>query len=984
MATLTRPRPEENSVSNPLLNSQIPSPFPREQLQDALEDTIQADEPSITVEQHIEEGPSETAALTEVMPSIIHVQRSCLMTLNNLLSEPGWSPILPDRRRSMPPSESGAGPSFKEDSPTSALQTLVNNLRNHAGDEEMLQVRESATSDAELLRELRIRVERISSTIPSSDALLATALVSLLSDLNRIAEIQAKVPGSSTPNSGLEVDTANIHETLPHVDVYDRLRRQLSDLQVERLSTQTPGSSSPLVVVETALLWSRIDAELENVVSLCKQRTEALPKFSSDHLPPQYDDSEDLEYPPEYDGTGRSSFDDSKSKFGHQSTALRQTDEKMRMDLEAVAMAIDRLYLVAPQLHNQRVELKSTKLAQMEKARREGSATSSTGPSTRMGTPNQRERSAKGKDKDIKELENLLDLIGKASERTLKDQSVVLDGNMQSRLERSKRRESAKRDAFVEQLVRHSEAGRMHGQDAVLQPHVRIKDPEALLTLPEFMREALPESELQKDTTLLTLPEFVSETNNLAHKLSHPDLRKQSTPPVVKQKKKRHRSLSAPPLAWLRSSLSSSSSSSSSSGTLSSNAAAKGKAKANQSHGFEVAYVAEYYENLNHILAFVTITGTKVGADIRAEVLPPFDLVSETGRTAGGDHLVIKFGPFSSLPLMLPAHTTPGIKEIKTQNSHYEVKLDARQLASSNPIAEQGEAAPLPALLDAEQLLSIRPTSFICASCSLPLVQSSKVSRYRDLPSEHWEELVDAWMCHGDQKLHDQVTKQGKAGFWPNVGEGLVGGSYVLFDDEDMFRSNLYLGRDRKDDNWQLTRCLCGAVIGRCQERSLDRGLTTVHKVLKYAVRPVSLNSDHAKVPLSAFIVEDMMEFVQAHASYRFVIQDEEEEKPRILIWLFKPRIQLSYTTSSSRNAIPKSGNIVAAKVLYKLLKPSDDVKDIRSILNKYPGFPQAEYLSYPMAVCRRVAGMLSESNMAYPESLRMMTGLHVGWLQRV
>lgn len=38
------------------------------------------------------------------------------------------------------------------------------------------------------------------------------------------------------------------------------------------------------------------------------------------------------------------------------------------------------------------------------------------------------------------------------------------------------------------------------------------------------------------------------------------------------------------------------------------------------------------------------------------------------------------------------------------------------------------------------------------------------------------------------------------------------------------------------------------------------------------------------KIPLSAFIVQDMTEYVQAHASYRFVIQDEEEERPRILV----------------------------------------------------------------------------------------------------
>jgi hypothetical protein len=55
----------------------------------------------------------------------------------------------------------------------------------------------------------------------------------------------------------------------------------------------------------------------------------------------------------------------------------------------------------------------------------------------------------------------------------------------------------------------------------------------------------------------------------------------------------------------------------------------------------------------------------------------------------------------------------------------------------------------------------------------------------------------------------------------------------------------------------------------------------------------------------------------------------------------------------------------------------------VNSILNKYPGFPQAEYLSYPMAICRRLAGLLQESNSAYPESLRTMTGLEVGWLRR-
>jgi ubiquitin-protein ligase E3 D len=102
-------------------------------------------------------------------------------------------------------------------------------------------------------------------------------------------------------------------------------------------------------------------------------------------------------------------------------------------------------------------------------------------------------------------------------------------------------------------------------------------------------------------------------------------------------------------------------------------------------------------------------------------------------------------------------------------------------------------------------------------------------------------------------------------------------------------------------------------------------------------------------VPLSAFIVEDMNEFVQAHATYRFVILDEEEERPRILvralhpkllkvflyiniksrqIWLFKPNIKLAYTVPA-QHALLKSGSIHAAKVLFKIVGPPATREDL-------------------------------------------------------
>jgi len=240
-------------------------------------------------------------------------------------------------------------------------------------------------------------------------------------------------------------------------------------------------------------------------------------------------------------------------------------------------------------------------------------------------------------------------------------------------------------------------------------------------------------------------------------------------------------------------------------------------------------------------------------------------------------------------------------------------------------------------------------------------------------------------MCHTDQSLHEQVARHGR-GFWPEAGQALVGGSYILFEESSIIRTNLSSAdQAKRGEDWRPIRCLCGSVTGRCQERhSADhhQANVRVYRLLKYAIRPVSPTAEPLKVPLSAFIVEDMAEFVHAHATYRFVIFDEEDERPRLLIWLFKPSIRLAYATPT-QYALPRTGSIHAAKVLYKIIGPSAAPGDLKGILDKYPGFPQAEYLFYPIDICRRLAALLKESNTSYPESMRMMTGLEIGWLHR-
>ena len=61
------------------------------------------------------------------MPSIVHVQNSCITTLNDLLSNTSqWRPIIPDRRHSMPP-RSPASPNFSAQ-PSSSLYIYLGPL----------------------------------------------------------------------------------------------------------------------------------------------------------------------------------------------------------------------------------------------------------------------------------------------------------------------------------------------------------------------------------------------------------------------------------------------------------------------------------------------------------------------------------------------------------------------------------------------------------------------------------------------------------------------------------------------------------------------------------------------------------------------------------------------------------------------------------------------------------------------------------------
>jgi hypothetical protein len=204
--------------------------------------------------------------------------------------------------------------------------------------------------------------------------------------------------------------------------------------------------------------------------------------------------------------------------------------------------------------------------------------------------------------------------------------------------------------------------------------------------------------------------------------------------------------------------------------------------------GLDITYVAEYQENLHNVYVMLRLGGSDLPMDIEVEILPT------TGVPIGmGDRLLVKVGASCSPPLSLPVPVQLGKQSVRAVDESFEFRI----LVPNNTLTSgsSSSAAP-PSLMDASQLGQLKPQTFTCSSCSLPLVQSSRIEEFKDLPSEYWSELLDAWMCHQDQKLSERLVSHGSNGSWPEEKQCLIGGSYLLFDDAVMVRSNLRISEE--------------------------------------------------------------------------------------------------------------------------------------------------------------------------------------------
>ncbi|UZJ52809.1 hypothetical protein CBS101457_002129 [Exobasidium rhododendri] len=160
-----------------------------------------------------------------------------------------------------------------------------------------------------------------------------------------------------------------------------------------------------------------------------------------------------------------------------------------------------------------------------------------------------------------------------------------------------------------------------------------------------------------------------------------------------------------------------------------------------------------------------------------AETQPRLGLISVflwTPHEPAADHLQYRVDPndhqslivtYQSAPITftLP-HPTLKQQDIcsiyRQQEGHWQFKLQMERHPCNSAIKYSENPSPSP--LSAAMLQQSQPAFLSCNICLCRVAETKSIKQYSSLPSQHWEELVDAWMCHADQELSREMVQSQK------------------------------------------------------------------------------------------------------------------------------------------------------------------------------------------------------------------------------
>ncbi|KAI8147980.1 HECT-like ubiquitin-conjugating enzyme-binding-domain-containing protein [Fennellomyces sp. T-0311] len=340
------------------------------------------------------------------------------------------------------------------------------------------------------------------------------------------------------------------------------------------------------------------------------------------------------------------------------------------------------------------------------------------------------------------------------------------------------------------------------------------------------------------------------------------------------------------------------------------------------------------------------------------------------------DNVIVDFDAFG-------AHLDPRVLTITLNDQEHDVKL-----ALSKPMPKGSD--DLLTRWTAKELQNMQGLS--CRECQQRITSTNQFQS-KDLPSEHWYELVECWICHEAKPEEHRARMQPISA---RAGMVLAGATYVLLHPQDLLPGSFAVD-DTSHIKWDAGlsakwipfHCTqCEVPLGEGQyERGPDGELSLLAaKFYKYciAVLPV-------EAPLPTFLeffVYDLFDASKAHATYRFLIQGRQSKRVYALVWLFNVDTNIIYNRGFMD---PNASDAVHHERVIKLLYMDCTQDDKTNQIEMWAKDKTADQLMYPESCCQLLVETLRQSTATMPPAARMMnnpamTVLHnfsVGFVKR-
>ncbi|KAI7851663.1 HECT-like ubiquitin-conjugating enzyme-binding-domain-containing protein [Circinella umbellata] len=401
-----------------------------------------------------------------------------------------------------------------------------------------------------------------------------------------------------------------------------------------------------------------------------------------------------------------------------------------------------------------------------------------------------------------------------------------------------------------------------------------------------------------------------------------------------------------------------------------------------------IPFFSEQLANINAIRSTIAIESTLDSA--------PEKITIKNNSLCFDKNTIVDFDAFNVQldPRVLTITSTPTTTPSTTDNNNniqeYDIKLVVSKPIGSNKKYDDD----LKTCWTAKELQHFQGLS--CRSCH-QMITSVNEFQSKDLPSEHWYELVECWICHEAKPEEHRSRMQPITARSKMV---LVGGTYLLLHPQDLLTDSFTVddisnikwdtGLSKK---WIPIHCTkCQEPLGEGQYEQNQEGETSLlaTKFYKYCISILPMEQQQPLPTFMEFLLYDLFDAAKAHATYRFIIQGRKTKQIYALLWLFNWDTHIIYNRGFlDKNTSNDIYREHVMKVLY--IDCTQEKNDNKKRIELWSNDKTTDHLIYPESCCELLLKSLEQSTKLVPPSARLMnnpamTLLHnfsVGFIKR-